>query len=298
MLSHAEGGAAWRATARRAEDLGYAVLLVVDHLGDQLAPVPALMAAADATTRLRIGSFVFSNDYRNPVLLAKELASLDVLSGGRLEIGLGAGWMRSDYEKLGISYDPPAVRVERLIEATRLMQRLFAEDEVDHRGRHYTVKVGLRPRPLQSPRPPFMIGGGGPRIQAFAAQAADIVALAPQVDAGGRPKLDTLSAGFIERRVASIREIAGPRFASLELNAIVFDAAVTSDRRSIAARIAGVLKGAVAGSLETPYFLYGTRSEIVARLRAQRDRLGISYLALPGSVMEEFAPVVAELAGT
>ena len=306
-VAKAETGAAWRATARRAEELGYDALLIVDHLGRQLAPVPALAAAADATTRLRVGSFVFSNDYRNPVMLAKELATLDVLSGGRLEIGLGAGWMTSDYAKLGIRYDPPAVRVERLFEATLLMQRLLTEDEVDHRGKHYTVKVALWPRPVQRPRPPFMIGGGGPRIQAFAARNAEIVALSPQVDERGRPKLATLAAGAVERRVARIRELAGERAASLELNAIVFDAAVANDESGIAARLEAFFKGTAASAIrtlagggpdESPFFLYGSRGAIVRRLRAQRERLGISYVAIPGAAMEDFAPVVKELAGT
>ena len=298
IAAQAESAASWRAKARRAEELGYAVLLIVDHLGRQLASVPALVAAADATTTLRVGSFVFSNDYRNPVMLAKELATLDLLSDGRLEIGLGAGWMTSDYEKLGIAYDPPPVRVERMMESARLIKRLLSEDEVEHAGKHYRVKVALRPRPVQRPRPPLMIGGGGPRIQAFAAREADIVALSPQVDARGLPRLDSLTAGAVERRVARIREIAGARFEALELNTIVFDAALISDRSAIAERIAARFKGALAGAVETPYFLYGSATEVVARLRAQRERLGISYVALPEGAMEEFSPVVAELAGT
>ena len=132
--TRAASGAEWRAKARRIEELGYDTLLITDHLAQQLAPVPAMAAALEATTRLRVGSYVFSNDYRNPLMLAKEIATLDLLSGGRVELGLGAGWYARDYEMLGIPYDPPATRVSRMIESVRLMERLFAEDTVDASG--------------------------------------------------------------------------------------------------------------------------------------------------------------------
>ena len=160
----AGGGHRWKEFARRAEGQGYDVLLVTDHMGAQLAPIPAMMAAADATERLRVGSFVFANDYRNPVMLAKEIATMDVLSGGRVELGIGAGWNTGDYRELGIAYDPPAVRVARFEEATRLVDRLLREEVVDHAGTYYqTREARILPRPLQKPRPPFMIGGGGTR---------------------------------------------------------------------------------------------------------------------------------------
>ena len=172
----ARTGTKWRDVARRAEDLGYDVMLVTDHMGPQLAPIPALMAAADATTRLRVGSFVFANDYRNPVMLAKEVATIDVLSGGRVEVGIGAGWKTGDYRELGIRYDAPAVRVSRLEESVILLKRLLTEEHVDHTGDHYTVRgAQILPRPLQRPHPPLMIGGGGPRVLRLAARQADIV---------------------------------------------------------------------------------------------------------------------------
>lgn len=308
IASRGDSAAEWRATARRAEELGYAVLLVVDHLGRQLSPLPALMAAADATTRLRVGSFVLSNDYRNPVMLAKELATIDLLSEGRLEVGIGAGWMASDYAKLGIAYDAPSVRVDRMIESARIIARLLAGEHVVHDGPHYRAKLTLDPLPVQRPRPPLLVGGGGPRVLSFAAREADIVAIAPQVDARGWPRARSFGASAIERRVARLRAAAGRRASALELNAIVFDAALTSARSTIGERIEARLKGGFAESLgkvlmrswdavETPFFLYGSRVELVARLRAQRERLGISYVALPRAAMEEFAPVVAELAG-
>src|SRR6266542_6208759 len=170
----AGSGPHWRDVARRAEDLGYDVLLVTDHMGKQLAPIPALMAAADATTRLRVGSFVFANDYRNPVMLAKEVATIDLLSGGRVEMGIGAGWSTRDYRELGIPYDAPAVRVSRLEESVGLVKRLLTQESVDHAGEHYAVRGAKdRPRPLQRPHPSLMIGGGGPRVLRLAPREAD-----------------------------------------------------------------------------------------------------------------------------
>lgn len=289
----------WTAKARRAEELGYDVLLVTDHMGSQLSPFPALAAAAAATTRLRIGSFVFANDYRNPVMLAKEAATLDVLSGGRLELGIGAGWSTRDYEQLGIPYDPPAVRVERMIEATRLIARLWTEDVVEHSGRHYTVRgARVLPKPLQRPRPPLMVGGGGPRVLGFAARHAEIVALAPRVDAEGKPLLSELSMGATARKVERVRQAAGDRAAGLELNVIVFDAHVSSGRGSFLEGLAARLKATAAAIVESPYFLFGSLDEIRAALIRGRERLGVSYVAVPGHAMEDLAPVVRELRGT
>ena len=162
QLSKAPEGSArsWAEQARKAEDLGYSTLLVPDHFGDQLAPVPALMAAADATSALRVGTLVFDNDYRHPVVLAKEAATLDLLSGGRLELGLGAGWMRSDYEESGISYDPPGLRVERFAEGLAVIAGLLESDgPFSFSGKHYTVTGhSLQPRPVQRPRPPLISG--------------------------------------------------------------------------------------------------------------------------------------------
>jgi alkanesulfonate monooxygenase SsuD/methylene tetrahydromethanopterin reductase-like flavin-dependent oxidoreductase (luciferase family) len=205
--------------------------------------------------------------------------------------------MRSDYETLGITYDPPHVHVARLIEAARVLKRLFAEEEVIHARTDYRAKATLRPRPLQRPRPPPMIGGGGPRVLTFAAREADIVGLLPQMTASGFVRPESLTADAVERMVGRVQRAAGSQSAWLELNAVVFDAAVTNDPRSATRRIPARFKGPGARPLETPYFLYGTQAELSARLRDQRERLGISYLALPSTAMEELGPVVAELAG-
>lgn len=296
--SRAESGAAWRARARRAEELGYDVLLITDHLGDQLAPVPAMAAALDATTRLRVGSYVFANDYRNPVLLAKEIATLDVLSGGRVEWGIGAGWHVADYEMLGLPYDPPGTRVSRMEEAVRLIDRLLTEERVEVTGRYYTINgVRLLPRPVQRPRPPLMIGGGGPRILRFAARHADIVALNPRFDANGHPVVSELTTGEVERKLRRLREAVGPALERVELNVFVFDAGVTDEPRSPLDAIATRLKGAASQIVDSPYFLYGSVADLVRTLIARRERLGFSYIGLPASALEPFAPVIRELRG-
>lgn len=298
IATRAASAEEWAAKARRAEELGYDVLLITDHVSSQLAAVPALAAAAAVTTRLRLGSFVFANDYRNPVMLAKEAATLDLLSGGRLELGIGAGWATRDYEQMGIRYDAPAVRVGRMIEAVRLVKRLLEDDVVEHAGVHYRTRAArVLPRPVQRPRPPIMVAGGGPRVLSFAAREAEIVGFAPQVDAAGRPHLANLTTGATEAKVGRVRAAAGDRFASLELNAIIFDAQVTGDRRSALGELAGRMKAAVTDLVDSPYFLFGTLEQIRGDLLRWRERLGISYFALPDPAMESLAPVVADLRG-
>lgn len=275
------------------------MLLVTDHMGSQLAPIPALMAAADVTTRLRVGSFVFANDYRNPVMLAKEVATLDVLSGGRVEVGIGAGWSMRDYQELGIPYDAPAVRVSRLEESVRLLKRLLSEESVDHAGQHYTVRgAKVLPRPVQRPHPPLMIGGGGPRVLRLAAREADIVTFAPQANAQGRPRLDALTEKALAERVLRFRAAAGERAERIELNVFVFDAAVSDRARSPIAAVSAHLRRAANVFARSPFVLYGSRASLRELLLERRERLGLSYVSVPGNAMREFAPIVAELRGT
>jgi probable F420-dependent oxidoreductase len=294
--TRAETGEAWRAKARRIEELGYDTLLLTDHITQQLAPIPAMAAALEATTRLRVGSYVFANDYRNPVMLAKEIATLDVLSGGRVEFGLGAGWYQRDYDMLGLPYDPPGKRVSRMIEAVRLIDRLFAEDSVDASGAFYTVHgAKVLPKPIQRPRPPLMIGAGGPRMLRFAAEHADIVALNPQFDANAQPVVSDLTRGQTERKLARLRAEAGARLDSVELNIFIIDAGVTDEPRSLFDAVATRLKGAAAQIVDSPFFLYGSLADLKRQLLARRERLGITYFGLPEKAMEPFAPLVREL---
>jgi probable F420-dependent oxidoreductase len=295
----ARSGTHWRDVARRAEDLGYDVLLVTDHMGPQFAPIPALMAAADATTRLRVGSFVFANDYRNPVMLAKEVATLDVLSGGRVEVGIGAGWSAYDYRELGIPYDAPAVRVSRFEESVGLLKRLLSEERVDHAGKHYTVHgAKVLPRPLQRPHPPLMIGGAGPRMLRLAAREADIVTFSPQMNAHGRPRLDAITEKALTERVMRLRAAAGERGEHIELNVFVLDAAVTDRARSLMAAVSAQLRRAANSLVRSPFVLYGSRASLRELLLERRERLGLSYISVPGNAMRAFAPIVAELRGT
>jgi len=296
-MRRAASADAWVVSARRAEELGYNILLMPDHLGSQLSPIVALMAAAAATTRLRVGSYVLANDYRHPLMLAREAATLDLLSGGRFELGLGAGWSVADYRMLGLPYDPTPRRIDRLTEAAPLVKRLLAGETIDHKGPHYRLggaHTGLAP--VQRPRTPLLIGGGGLRMLRLAAREADIVAIQQQFDPRGRPKPGEATEAATERKVAIVREAAGPRFEELELNLIVFDAALVGVMRAPSPR---TLRAATKSLVRAgkPYFLYGTLGQLRERLLRRRDRLGISYYTIPGHAMEAMEPLVAALAG-
>jgi len=289
----------WQAKARRVEALGYQVFLVPDHFGEQFAPLPALLSAAEATRTIRIGSLVFDNDFRHPALLAKEAATLDVLSDGRFEFGIGAGWMRSEYEQAGLAFESGATRVARLEEAIPLIRSVWRGGPANFAGAHYRL-AGLEsaPRPMQRAGPPLMIGGGGPRILRLAAREADIVGLVLRSRADGNGlDLGDLSSAALDDKVRWVREAAGPRFAALELSTLLQTVAISSDRLGTAARLAkafGVPSDAV---LDTPYALIGTEPEIEALLRERRERFGLSYYVLFERDMEAFAPIAARLAG-
>lgn len=293
-------GPAWVERVRRIEQLGYSIVHVPDHFRDQLAPVPALTAAAMATTRLRVGSLVFSNDFRHPVVLAKEAATLDVLSGGRFELGLGSGWLREEYDQAGIPFDAPGRRIERLAEAVAIVKGLLAGERVTLTGRHYAI-VGLegRPHPVQRPHPPILIGGGGQRTLSLAAREASIVGLVPRArrDGGGLDRADFGEAA-LRQKIDWVRAAAGDRFASLEVHALIQAVVVTDQRVAAAEQLAARFGVARELVLETPYVLVGTVDEICASLRERRERYGISYVTVFDRDLEAFAPVVERLAGT
>ena len=292
-------GTDWAARARRVEQLGYATLVVPDHFRDHLAPVPALIAAALATTRLRVGSLVFSNDFRHPAVLAKEAATIDVLSGGRFELGLGAGWLRSEYDQAGIPFDAPATRVERLEEAVTIIKGLLAGERVTFSGRHYAIAdLEGRPTPVQRPHPPIAIGGGGRRTLTLAAREASIVGLVPRArrDGSGLDMTD-LSDAATREKIDWVRAAAGAHFDSLELHALIQAVGVGEGRTVAADQLAERFKVALEVVLETPYVLLGTIEQICEILRQRRERYGISYVTVFERDMEAFAPVVARLAG-
>lgn len=297
----ATSGEEWARFARRAEDLGYATLFMPDHFGDQLAPVPALMAAADATTELRIGSLVFDNDYKHPVVLAKEAATLDVLSGGRLELGLGAGWMSSDYEQSGIQHDSARVRIDRMEEGIEVLKGLFGEGSFSFTGEHYTItELDGRPKPLQGPHPPLLIGGGAERVLTIAGRTADIVGINPSIRSGRVDGAAARSgaADVTDEKVAWVRKAAGDRFDDLELNMLIFAAVLTDDRSGTIEAMAPMFGLAPDDVADYPHAWVGTVGQICEDLQRRRERWGVSYLTVQSDAMESMAPVVAELAGT
>ena len=285
--------------AVRTEALGYSTYALADHHDfDILSPMPALAAAAQATTTLRLGTLVIDNDFRHPVELAKEAATLDVLSDGRLELGIGAGWHKPEYERLGIPFDPAGVRVDRLQEAIAVINGMFAEGPFSFSGEHYKVtELDGHPKPLQRPRPPLLIGGGGKRMLEIAAREADIVALVPRVTADGGDVEGDASAEATDRKIAWIRDAAGDRVDELELQTLVFNVRVTDDPLSAAEELAEEFSLPPKEVLESPFVLIGTVEEIIETLQVRRERFGISYATIQEG-MEEFAPVVARLAGT
>lgn len=306
--SAAPDGDTWAANARHYEDLGFSTLLLRDHFDDQLAPIAAMAAAAAATTTLRVACLVFDNDYRHPLVLAKEMATIDVLSGGRLDLGIGAGWMAPDYEQSGMPFDQPGTRVSRMFESVAVMKRLFAEGPFDFDGKHYTITAhnGL-PKPVQRPHPPIMIGAGGERLLRFAAREADIIGLNPvrrsNLEWEDQNVVDA-TAEATDRKLGWIRDAAGARFDDLELSIVAPFVVITDDRVGLAESIAGGLDagdGVDTGSdavLSSPYVLLGTVDEIVETLRERRDRWQLSYYVCNDDSIETMAPIVDQLHGT
>lgn len=301
QAASAPSGRVWRERARAAEDMGYSTLWVPDHLDDQWAPLVALTAAAEATTTLRVGALVFDNDYRHPALLAKEIATLDIVSEGRVEFGLGAGWMRSDYEAHGLDYDPPGVRIDRMAEGLAVMKSLWAPGDASFTGKHYSLISAMgRPKPLQHPHPPVLIGGGGRRVLTIAAQQADIVGFNASLSAGviGPEVARSALAACFDERVAWVREAAGARFESLELHCHTFICMVGAEPRSTAAVMAPTFGISVEEALEVPIVIVGSEDHICEVLEERRERYGFSYWAIPADSASAFAPVVSRLAGT
>jgi probable F420-dependent oxidoreductase len=296
----ADGAKQWRERARAVESMGYTGLYLPDHFDEQPGPIAALMSAADATTTLRVGSLVFDNDYRHPWVLAKEAATLDLLSDGRLDLGLGAGWLVADYEMAGIPYDSAGTRIERLEEALKVIKGFFTGKPFTFSGKHYSIKEGEgSPSPVQKPHPPILLGGGGRRMLGLAAREADVVHINYNLNEGRiSPKLvRTGMAEATEEKVRWIKEAAGERFDSIELGFTVFFANITDDRESIASAMAPSMGFEPRDVLEMPHFLIGTMEQVEQDLRDRRERYGFSDVILPGSSADDLAPIVERLAG-
>lgn len=300
QASTASTAVQWSEMATRSQDCGYDVLTMPDHFTNQLAPVPALMAAASATTTLRIGALVFDNDYKHPVVLAKELATLDVLSDGRSEIGLGAGWMLSDYEQAGMSYDSPKVRIDRFIEGLAIIRGALGPDVFSFDGDHYKISnYNGFPKPLQQPLPPILIGGGGPRVLSFAAREADIVGINGTLTAGvvGPEAISTMTAASVDEKVAIVARAGAHRLSEIELNIRTFFVKVTNDREATINRIASMFN--VPNELidSSPFALIGSVDACIEQLLERREKWGFSYTIVGEENIDECAPIVAALRG-
>ena len=294
-------GLSWADTVRRIEDLGFTTVFLPDHFDEQYGPFTALAAAATVSSTITLGTLVLDNDYRHPVVTAKEVATLDLLSEGRVELGVGAGWKKLDYDQSGIAYDKPKVRVDRMIEGVEVMRRAFAEGPFDFAGEHYTISAydGL-PKPHRPGGPPLLIGGGGPRMLRWAGANADIVGVNPSIHSG---EIDTAAAqdGLaerIDRKVEWLKEGAGDRFADLELNAWVPVVEVTEDSAAFAEAAAPLFDTTPAELVQSPMTMIGSPSEIAERLHERRERWGYSYHVVQAPNVEALAPVVAGVSGT
>jgi probable F420-dependent oxidoreductase len=295
--SRARSAEAWVRLAQRAEQLGYDAFMMPDHLGHQFAPIAALATVAAATSRIRIAPFVLANDYRHPLILAGEAATLDVLSGGRFILGMGAGWRVPDYRQLGMPYDEPRIRVDRLVESVGVIKRLMAGEVVTHDGAHYHLdRAQLFPLPVQRPHPPFLIGGGGPRMLRFAAREADIVGLLPQFDPRGRPIFAQVTEGATAAKAAAVREAAGARFDDIDLNILVRYSGLVGTSAGVRASVEHAAMAGAAALVGTPYVLHGTPGRVREILLRRRDAWGLNSYTFSASSLEAMAPIVELLA--
>ena len=288
--------------ARRAETLGATTFVIPDHLVPMMAPIPYLATIAAATERLRIAAFVHNNDLRHPVILAKDLATLDVLSGGRLDVAIGAGWNKPEYDAIGLPFDPVGVRVGRLAEAVAVIKGCFGEGSFSFAGEHYTITdYDGQPKPIQQPHPPIFIGGGGRRTLTLAAREADIVGLAPRLLSGQRPDPRSITWAATEEKLAWVREAAGDRFGDLTFNVYPsqWPITVTDDLRGEARKVIARMQERAGIELTedeviaSPHVFIGSIERFVEKFQELRERLGISSFMV-GS-LDELGPVVERL---
>lgn len=280
--------------ARRAEATGVAVLLGTDHLG-RWATLPLLQSAAEATG-LRIGSFVLNNDLRHPTVLVQELTTIDAITGGRLEIGIGAGWNREEYEAAGMTFDRPGVRLRRMRASLRMLKQAMSEGRIDHTADEAYAAVRQRDLPVsvQRPHPPFLVGGGGPRLLEFAAREANIVAVDPRSLPGGGTDTSDITEAAVDRKIGWVRQAAGDRWSELEINLALFEVDPDFRRRAgpPPARARGISEEELPRS---PHYLVGEAEEMIETLLARRERWGISYIAMRPEHLSTLSPVIGRL---
>lgn len=301
-----EGGARkFIQTAQQAEEYGFDTFVVPDHLGDQIGPIAALGALTQATERIRLGTSVLANGFRNPVVLAKDLATIDVLSKGRLEVGLGAGWKQDEFLAAGLEYDSPGIRLAKLDEALTILDVLLRGQECTFQGKYYQVN-GIKgtPRPRQGPRPPLCTGGGGPKMLRLAAKHADIISIVPVTTKNGKGLLSGITMDKTIEKVNLIKEAAGERFDQIELNWAITAIVITDDREKTAEMALSAIdrglhpdlevdvKLTVEEILNSPYVAIGSFEEIAEQIRRVRQLTGMSYVGVFPTQMDAFAPVI------
>jgi len=301
MAANARSSSEWSETARKAESLGYSTLLMPDHFGDQLSPVPALATAAAVTDTLRVGTLVFANDFRHPAVLAKDTATMDLLSDGRLEVGVGAGWMTEDYAWTGVPHDRPGVRIDRMIEAIEVLRGLWGDEAFSFDGEHYTItEMNGLPKPVQQGGPPVVVGGGGKRVLSTAARLADIVGINPNVGEGkiGPEAIASMSADATTEKVGWVRDASGDRYDDIEISILKFVTIVTDQRDAVAEKVGAGMGMDAPTALASPHMIIGSAEQIADELIEQRERWQGSYVTVQSDAIDSFAPIVAALAGT
>jgi probable F420-dependent oxidoreductase len=300
-------GAAWLALARRVEQEGYSTLLIPDHVG-RLSPFPALMAAAAVTERLRLGTWVLNQDFRPPAVLAQEAAAVQILTNGRLELGVGAGWAKLEYTQTGIQFDGGKVRVGRFDEYLQVVKGLLAAREpYSFAGESFTLEnYPPLPHLTDFDPPPIVVGGGSKMVLSIAGRLADSISVATRATPDGLFDVSNMTVAAVENKLRWVREAAGDRFDRIELNMTLRFVRIVDDRRAAAreildawrapgSRIAHVDELGEDDVLSSPYFALGTVEEIAAQLRAARERWGFSYIQVGGEDIDAFGPVMARL---
>jgi probable F420-dependent oxidoreductase len=301
QIDRASDRSSYLELVRKAEDLGYDTLVLEDHFDENFAPIPAMLAAASATSSLRVSTHVFCNDYKHPLVLAKEIATLDVLTDGRVEFGLGAGWKNTDYAMSGIPKEAASTRIARLEEAVTIIKGLWGPDPVTQAGSHYQVTAAVGyPPPVQQPHPPILLGGGGRKMLSLAGRHADIVGIAPAAVTGeiDAESARTATPAATDAKLEWIRAAAGDRFDDLELNVLLFAAIIGPDRQANAEAVAAAFEMPVEDTLGSPHLCFGSVEEICDDLQARRERWGLSYVTFPGDALDAAAPIVQRLTGT
>lgn len=298
------GDRSWADTARFAEQQGYSSLLMPDHFHEQWGPLTALSAAAAATTELRVGALVFGNDYRHPVVLAKEIATLDHIAEGRVEFGLGAGWMRTDYDQAGMTYDPPGVRIERMVESLEIIKRCWADGSFDYHGEHFSITgYDGMPAPYTPGGPPVIIGGGGPRMLRIAATHGHIVGITANLRAGevGSDAIADSMPEAYDAKLDQVRTAAGERSEAVEISSLTMNLSITEDRDGALSFFSQLFSAPEEVVAQSPALLVGSVGQIIETLQERRERWGFSYVVVQengAQGLERFDEVIAALAGT